>query len=1139
MRRILKVILWALGSILALILLTVAAVLIMLTPGRLTPLVNSYADNYLEAGVTFDTVDLLWWEEFPMVTLKLTNAAIISDIFPERNDTLLKFDELKLSADVLSLMGGSLNVRRVGIRNTEASLYIDSTGRANYDIVKPLTTAEDSGESGFVVNVDRMSVSRGARIVYRDDRDSTDLQLNFRRLALRGRLTNEMAEIGVSKFKLSDLAYSLRRTGSVIEQSYDSIVFSRIEGLKYMADIESHTRFGDDTTHYRLGLDGIINLDSIFAMRRSVSVDSLMIQLNDISLTADGSVALVGDSVESDLRISFKPLDFGSLLKLIPYQGTMPFTTDIRASIDTRIKGRLSPDPKPRVELLIDIDGGSVSYPRYRLRLDSILFRGYCLFDPAKADSTGLRIDTLSVMTPGIRLHASGTVFNALHDPKIDMQAQGSIDLDTMKIMSHFGRNEIIRGKLDFDGFGRFRLSDLTPQKIDLCDLRLRVTSPDFTLVMPSRQINIMFGNMAVSVASSASQRDTVIEKGTRIVRASFRADTAHVEYGGSVMLDMGGAKISARSAASKYSGDTTVIHPFAGSVTARSLRVTDIDSSQIRVRDSEIEFRVMPLASNKRIPKLTTQISARHIGMRTGTERYSISRPDLRASALLASANPQREAKRRQRLDSLQRLYPTIARDSLLQFVTILNRLTHRNDESVEGDLDLRLDDSMGAILRKWDVRGCLRAASGRIVTPYLPIENRVRDIDIDFDQDKIDMRSTKFRFGESTMTITGRIGNLRRALLGRGKLDVNIDVEADTLNLNQLIIAANQGAAIAERQNEFTGAGSDEELQIRIDRMAEADGESGLVVIPSNIEARIRLNAGYGLYSNLILEELRSDIQMKDRCLQLSYVLARTNSGDMTLSGIYATKSRDDITFGLDVELNKIQVDKFIALIPEIDSIYPMLRSFEGVLDCQMAATAALDTAMNVKLETLRGACNIKGEDMVLLDGETFTEISKMLKFKNRKRNLIDTISVSVLLHDSKIETFPFVLQMDRYRVAMSGVHKLDMSFDYHISVLKSPLPFRLGVDIFGTMDRWDFRIGQARYKSENVPSYIGLIEDTRLNLRRKIYEVFNRGVQATTLENLNVVKVDGDTMLQEQRSESLNEADSLLLRESGIIK
>ena len=169
------------------------------------------------------------------------------------------------------------------------------------------------------------------------------------------------------------------------------------------------------------------------------------------------------------------------------------------------------------------------------------------------------------------------------------------------------------------------------------------------------------------------------------------------------------------------------------------------------------------------------------------------------------------------------------------------------------------------------------------------------------------------------------------------------------------------------------------------------------------------------------------------------------------MSLTALYATRSRDDIVTGFDRQLRRVQVERLISLMPSVDSLLPMLRSFEGMVDCTIAATAAVDTMMNIELPTLNAACSIRGENLVLLDGETFTEISKMLRFKNRERNLIDRISVDLLVHDNRIELFPFIVEMDRYKAAVSGVQRLDMSFDYHISVLKSPIPFRLGVKDF----------------------------------------------------------------------------------------
>ena len=55
-----------------------------------------------------------------------------------------------------------------------------------------------------------------------------------------------------------------------------------------------------------------------------------------------------------------------------------------------------------------------------------------------------------------------------------------------------------------------------------------------------------------------------------------------------------------------------------------------------------------------------------------------------------------------------------------------------------------------------------------------------------------------------------------------------------------------------------------------------------------------------------------------------------------------------------------------------------------------------------------------------------------------------------------------------MDRYKVAVGGEHKIDMTFNYHISVLKSPVPFKLGVDIYGSMEKMKFKITKAKYKN-----------------------------------------------------------------------
>ena len=105
--------------------------------------------------------------------------------------------------------------------------------------------------------------------------------------------------------------------------------------------------------------------------------------------------------------------------------------------------------------------------------------------------------------------------------------------------------------------------------------------------------------------------------------------------------------------------------------------------------------------------------------------------------------------------------------------------------------------------------------------------------------------------------------------------------------------------------------------------------------------------------------------------------------------------------------------------------------------------------------------------GQNVVLLDGETFQYLAKTLKFKNRERNVLDSVVVEMAFDNGVLEIFPSLISMDRYRVAIGGLQKLDLTFDYHLSVLKSPLPFKAGIDITGNVDDYDYKITKAKYK------------------------------------------------------------------------
>ena len=79
------------------------------------------------------------------------------------------------------------------------------------------------------------------------------------------------------------------------------------------------------------------------------------------------------------------------------------------------------------------------------------------------------------------------------------------------------------------------------------------------------------------------------------------------------------------------------------------------------------------------------------------------------------------------------------------------------------------------------------------------------------------------------------------------------------------------------------------------------------------------------------------------------------------------------------------------------------------------------------------------------------------------------------------------------------------MDMNFKYHISILKSPLPFKAGVNISGNLDKMKIRVGKAKYKDDVTPAAIHKddvtpaaihkVDSTRMDLGRRIVERFHR--------------------------------------------
>jgi hypothetical protein len=166
-------------------------------------------------------------------------------------------------------------------------------------------------------------------------------------------------------------------------------------------------------------------------------------------------------------------------------------------------------------------------------------------------------------------------------------------------------------------------------------------------------------------------------------------------------------------------------------------------------------------------------------------------------------------------------------------------------------------------------------------------------------------------------------------------------------------------------------------------------------------------------------------------------------------------------------------------------------MLSSFKGKGEFHIVAETYLDSLYNVKMSTLRGASSIKGQNLVLMDGETFTEIAKALKFNKKTENKVDSLEAEFTIFKKQVDVYPFLIVMDKYKAVVAGRHNLDMSYDYNISVIDSPLPVKLGVDVKGNGDNLDYKLTKCKYPDYYRPTSRKNIENKQIEIGKLIHE------------------------------------------------
>ncbi|MDE7406833.1 MAG: hypothetical protein K2M76_00310, partial [Muribaculaceae bacterium] len=371
-------------------------------------------------------------------------------------------------------------------------------------------------------------------------------------------------------------------------------------------------------------------------------------------------------------------------------------------------------------------------------------------------------------------------------------------------------------------------------------------------------------------------------------------------------------------------------------------------------------------------------------------------------------------------------------------------------------------------------------------LFTPAFPLRSRFRNMECDFTTDSILFHNMDCKIGSSDFSVKGTVSNIKRTLTSantRRPLKIEISMQSDSINVNEIMHAMLRGAAYNESANHILQTdvnASDESVQKAVEDAADA--ATGALVVPGNIDASMKATARHITYAEVKLKDFIGTLFVNNGASKREDMSASSDVGTASLNALYYAPVDTSIMFGMGLKLHDFHIDKVIDLIPQIDSLMPIMSTMGGVIDADLTAATRIDTLMNIDMASMKAMLQLSGDSLVLLDEETFKTMAKWLMFKDKKKNMIKHMDVAVSVENSMMRLYPFTFDFDRYHIGVMGGNDLNMNLDYHVSVMKSPLPFKFGINITGPADDMKIRVGKARMK-ENMVQNISIGDTTRI--------------------------------------------------------
>jgi hypothetical protein len=282
--------------------------------------------------------------------------------------------------------------------------------------------------------------------------------------------------------------------------------------------------------------------------------------------------------------------------------------------------------------------------------------------------------------------------------------------------------------------------------------------------------------------------------------------------------------------------------------------------------------------------------------------------------------------------------------------------------------------------------------------------------------------------KWGESDMTMTGKVDNYLAYYLKGENLHGSFDMHSSYLNMD----------AFMSDDSAYESSNPDE-------KMVSSDTSAGAILVPKNIDFQLNSTIDKMMYDGLEISDVLGQIHVKDGIAELNNLQLKALGGGIRLNGKYDTQNEKKPKMAMGFDLSNIEISETLKFFPSIAVLAPIAKSAQGFINSNFSMNTDLTSSMMPVYNTLTGGGDMSSKSVYVEGFEPVNKLASDLNVERLSKQTIENVKMKFAFKDGKVFVNPFKVNLGGIKTDVSGSTSFEQDIDYKLGMLfpKKDLP------------------------------------------------------------------------------------------------